>query len=349
MLELVLLLTLGLFMCQLLLLVYLYTTKTWAIKKDNTANRLYHELFPDYLSYLTGDTDIEPMLPKNDELKQKVLERILSGFTNIMTDSAGRARIQQSAEAHLATIYRKKLKSSNWSKRMNALYLIEDFMMLSLREDVKEHLHAITIIDEEYRQTLRILASFQEESLLEYMFSRPNMSIGLIKEILRRLPLSFLTDIMVVLKKDEDDVPYAIRQAFIDYCGESGYYEFLPFIEYMLTHQSKETRIKALKSLHQYQYCSNPTIIVPFFTSEHWEERLHAAKLTGMMKLTEFSDYLILLAGDRVWWVRFQACEALKKMTDGEILLAYLSEQHEDMYAKDMAKQTLTMRAGGQV
>ncbi|UTR16375.1 hypothetical protein MM221_07455 [Salipaludibacillus sp. LMS25] len=349
MIELILLLTASLFVVQLLLLVYLYTTKAWAIKKDREADRLYQRLFSDFLPYLTGHSDIEPPLPNNDKLKQKVLERILAGFSDIMTDPAGRERIQHLAEAHLASIYRKKLTSNQWSERINALYLIEDFMMDSLREDLKEHLQSCTSIDEEYRQTLRTLASFQEESLLEYMFSHPNMSVGLIKEILRRLSLSLLTDIMAVLKNKEDDIPYAIRQAFIEYCGESGYYEFLPFIESMLTHQFKETRIKALKSLHHYQFCSNPTIIVPFFTSDHWEERLHAAKLTGMMKLVEFSDYLILLAGDRVWWVRFQACEALKKMADGEIILAYLSEQHEDIYAKDMAKQTLTMRAGGQV
>lgn len=332
---------------QLSLLIYLYTVKTWAIKQNHEADSLFQQLFPKYLPYLTGDSDSEPNLPQNLKLKQKVLERILAGFAHVVTDPAGKQRIKEVAECHLIDSYRKTLKAGDWSERLNALYLIEEFMMDALVEDVKEHLTTREMSGEEYRQTLRTLASFQEESLLDYMLNHPNMSYRLTKEIMRRLSLDVLMDLMHIIKEKGDDTPDAVRHAFIDYCGEAGYYQLLPFIESMLNDSSKETRIKALKSLYHYHYCTRPELIIPFFTSVHWEERLHAAKLTGVMNLTEFSDYLMSLAGDRVWWVRFQACEAIKQLSDGEILLAYLSERHKDEYAQDMAKQMLTMRVGG--
>ncbi|MCR6112459.1 hypothetical protein HXA35_19170 [Bacillus sp. A301a_S52] len=343
----ILLLVGVLLVIQLSLLIYLYIVKKWTIKKNHRADRLFQQLFPKYLPYLTGDSNTEPCLPQNLKLKQIVLEKILTGYAHVVTDSIGEQRVKEVAEDHLLECYRKTLKKGDWSERLNALYLIEEFMMDALREDIKEHLNSVEVMDEEYRQTLRTLASFQEESLLHYIMSHPHMSQRLIKEMLRRLPVNILIDLMRIIKEKGEETPEAVKYAFIDYCGEAGYYELLPFVESLLGETSKETRIKALKSLYHYQYCTNPELIIPFFTSVHWEERLYAVKLTGEMKLTEFSNYLMLLAGDRVWWVRFQACEAIKQMSDGKILLAYLTERHEDVYAQDMAKQALTMRVGG--
>ncbi|MCR6098669.1 HEAT repeat domain-containing protein [Salipaludibacillus agaradhaerens] len=334
---------------QLSLLIYLYTEKKSIIKRNDEANSLFQQLFPKYLPFLTGDSDIEPCFPQKSKLKQVVLERILTGFAHVVTDPVGNQRIKEVAECQLLDCYRKTLKTGNWSERLNALYLIEEFMMDALREDIKEHLNSVEMMDEEYRQTLRTLASFEEESLLDYILSHPHMSQRLIKEIMRRLPVNILIDLMRLIKEKGEETPEAVKYAFIDYCGEAGYYELLPFIESMLGDTSKETRIKALKSLYHYQYCTSPELIIPFFTSVHWEERLYAAKLAGEMNLTEFSNYLMLLAGDRVWWVRFQACEAIKQLSDGKILLTYLTERHEDVYAQDMAKQSLTMRVGGHV
>ncbi|PPA69299.1 HEAT repeat domain-containing protein [Jeotgalibacillus proteolyticus] len=335
----------ALFSIQLMLLVYLLITKKRQLNFEGRTNKAYHSIIADYLAFLTGEAEKEPELPKSQRVKQEVLERLLSRFSENTITVLEKNRIQLVAETHLANIYRMRLEKGAWSERVNALYFIEDFRMLSLKETVWSHLSKQEAADEEYRQTLRVLASFHDERLMEYLVKQEALSIGVFKELFRLLPFEAFNDLVVELEK-ENTIPIALQEAFIAYCGESGNYGYLPFIERKLKDSNKEFRLKALRSLCLFQYCSDQEYIKILFTSEHWEERMYAARLAGIMRLSEYRDDLLKLASDTVWWVRFAACEAIKKLPDGEIFLEFAAATHEDPYARDMAKQMKTMKAG---
>ncbi|WP_416147881.1 hypothetical protein ACM26V_16760 [Salipaludibacillus sp. HK11] len=336
----------SLLLIQLLLLVYILISKSSQARFEKKVEDVQLKVQAKYLSYISGDAAIEPRLPKSEKIHVEVLERLLNGVADNTASPFEKKRIQEIAQTHLSTIYQTKLTESSWADRINALYFIEEFMLIDLKEKVWEHLLSLRHEDEEYRQTLKVLASLQDERMINYIVQQGEIPIGLTKELFRRFTPNSFHRLLTELEKKDQLVPESIELAFIDYCGESGNYEFLSFIEKKIDDSRKEVRLRALRSLCQYQYCTDTTWIRRFFVSEQWEERMYAAKLTGIMTLTEYNDDLVFLAGDQIWWVRFAACDAIKKVPDGEILLEYISTHHEDTYARDMAQQTLTMREG---
>ncbi|WP_404406081.1 HEAT repeat domain-containing protein [Jeotgalibacillus malaysiensis] len=326
---------------QVIVLMYLSISKQKGIHHDQEVLRVYQQVLSPYLSYLAGEAEQEPSLPADEQIRVKVLEKLLSKYASNIKGAENEQRMRKTAERYLTDYYRHILQKGSWAERVNTLFFIEDYQMKALQADVKTHYLSLKDKDEEYRQSLRVLAAFGDDSVLEMLKSDTSISIGFMKECFRRLPQASIEK----LKKDQE-LPAPVKLSLISYFGETGYYEHLPYVEFHLTHEEKEVRLKALAALCQYRYISSADKISAFLNSEVWEERMYAARLSGLLQLTRYSTTLMKLAGDSNWWVRFAACEALKQMPDGEILLTFAAEGHEDLYARDMAKQLQTLRTG---
>ncbi|ADI00228.1 HEAT repeat domain-containing protein [Salisediminibacterium selenitireducens] len=331
---------------QLLVLGYIIQKKTKERRFEEKVEHLFSKNLSAYLSYITGEQTYEPRLPKSQALKREVLERLLNEVGGKTSDPDQHARIQDIAELHLSEVYRRSLLKDKWADRVNTLYFIQDFHMKNLNDAVWEHLQKLEHNDEEYRQALRVLAGFQDERVVDFLLYEDRLSFGFAKELIRRVSTDSLRRLAERSGESREDVPAVLEEAFVIHCGEAGLYEFLPFVESKLEDDRLEMRIKAFKSLCNYQYISDPSVMPSFFNSSYWEERMYAARLAGIMNLEEFIDFLKHLAGDNVWWVRFAACEAIGMFNDGESVLRDMAENHEDGYARDMALQTLTMKGG---
>ena len=331
---------------QLLVLLYIIQKKTRERQFEEKVERLFSKNLPAYLSYITGEHPYEPRLPTSQALKKEVLERLLNEVGGKTSDPDQHERIQQIAELHLSDVYRRSLLKDKWADRVNTLYFMQDFHMKNLNDAVWQHLQKLKQNDEEYRQALRVLAGFQDERLVDFLLKEDGLSFGFAKELIRRVSNDSHRHLAELSGEGREDIPAALEEAFVIHCGEAGLYEFLPFVESKLEDERLEMRIKAFKSLCNYQYISDSSVIPAFFSSAYWEERMYAARLTGIMHLDEFMDHLQRLAGDGIWWVRFASCEAIGMFSDGESVLRDMAENHEDGYARDMALQTLTMKGG---
>ncbi|MFB1081743.1 HEAT repeat domain-containing protein [Jeotgalibacillus sp. JSM ZJ347] len=326
---------------QIIVLMYLSFSKRKVNRHDQEVSRIYHQILNSYLAYLHGETEHEPTLPSDEQVRNKVLERLLSGYVSNIKGAENEQRMKEVAERYLTDHYRHVLKKGSWAERINILFFIEDYQMSVLQQEVKNHYLSLKEKDEEYRQALRVLATFGDDKVLEALKNDQTLAVGFMKECFRRLPEEFVE----ILKKDPE-LPTPVLLSVISYFGETGHYEHLPYVESQLKHDEKEVRLKSLGALCQYRYISSADRLLPFLTSDIWEERMFAARLAGILQLTRYSTALMELAGDTSWWVRFAACEALKQLPDGEILLTFAAEGHEDMYARDMAKQLQTLRTG---
>ncbi|AOM83641.1 HEAT repeat domain-containing protein [Salisediminibacterium beveridgei] len=335
-----------LFVIQVLVLVYILYKKSKAKRFEAKVEKYFTKNLSAYLSFISGEHMHEPRLPESGDLKKEILERILNEVSGNSSDPEQLSNIQRIAQSHLSERYETTLLKGKWADRVNTLYFIEDFKMTNVSGQVWQHLTKIQNKDEEYRQTLRVLASFQDERLIDYLIQEQDISLGLIKELLRRLNSGSFEYLVSLIEDGDTDVPQVIEEAFISYCGESRNYEFMRFVERKIEDDRKEIRLKAFRSLCNYQYTSDTNSIKAFFSSEYWEERMYAARLSGIMNLEEYISDLIRLAGDSTWWVRFAACEAIKINPGGEDILHSIVSGHEDSYARDMAKQTLTMKGG---
>ncbi|OLS38219.1 hypothetical protein BTR22_06930 [Alkalihalophilus pseudofirmus] len=330
---------------QLSLLVYLFIRKTKDLSFERKITTAYNELINPTIAYITEETMEEPRWPTRALIKSAVLERMLNEIAATTKKESELARISTLAETHLTPKYQKDLKKGSWSSRVNALYFIEDLYIYSMKNHVWERLLSIKKKDEEYRQALRTLSTLKDDRVITFLINEEQLPKEIIADVFRRLPISALE----LLKNKVDEgalISDELIHSFISFCGENSLYEFLPFVENKLTSQDVEIRIKSLRSLCYYQYCSNPEQLTNFFTSPFWEERMFAARLTGIMLLTQYSSILKELAGDSVWWVRYTACEAIKKMPDGEIILEFMAAKHQDSFARDMARQSITLGEG---
>ncbi|GGF26751.1 hypothetical protein GCM10010954_27250 [Halobacillus andaensis] len=347
MVEIVIWVSALLLLTQLGLLGYLLLSKARRLKMERTIQHHYSKVLPEFLAYFHGQKEEAPAMSIPLTKKRKIIERVLDKAVDQADMELDMDRIQRTAHQHLSVTYHRHLKKGSWSQRVNALYYIEDFAMLDLKTEVWNHLNRLEQNDEEYRQALRVLAAFNDERMIPYILEQRDLSIGLVKQLLRRMHFDLHEQLIDIMTENEERVPYPLQMALITYCGEVGDRNLIPFVESLLTHVNSEVRLKAMRSLTEYRYISDPVLLFNFFHSPYWEERMYAARLTGILTLSQYKEELITLAGDEQWWVRYAACHAVKRLPDGEKLLNFTSREHKDLYARDMAKRTLTLKAGG--
>ncbi|WKA57693.1 HEAT repeat domain-containing protein [Planococcus shenhongbingii] len=330
---------------QFILLVGLIIWKTRTLSADQKLQLEVERLLPQYRKVIKGTLTEQPELPAGVQFQAAVIERILDILMSEAEPIDEKLKVAELAEENLSTYYKKVLKKGKWAERINALYFIEDFRMFSLREGVELHFKGLRKQDEEYRQSLRASAILQNPMVIDVLVGNRMLSVAFIKEILFRLDENLLTDLSqrMALK---DNASENLLFAFLTINGEQKNKLFFPFVEKMMLDERKEVRIKAMKSLCNYEKLEDPSKLSAFFKSEFWEERMYAAKLTGACGLNEFKESLIELFSDPVWWVRFAAAENIYGLEDGTGLLKHIGATSEDAYARDIAKHMLTRKGG---
>jgi hypothetical protein len=334
-----LILSASLLLCQLILLLFLALRKRKLAAKEQAIVEQYQALTDVFSSYMMDPSDdrfIQEIRSNPHQIV--VLERLLNGYVSVTKGGVHSPLVAKLSEEFLAAHYAKQLKRKNWAMRMNTLYFIEDFHMESLKPLLKEKLGRSSELDQETQQLLRTLASLDEPETLSVLAQYPHAPVRLYIDVLKRLEEpTRLQELDAALR---DEIPNKARKhAAISYIGMAGLTAFLPRIEEELKAQEGELRIQALKAILNLQYLSDPSLLLPFFGSASWPERMYASRIAGRLQLSRFKEALSGLLGDSVWWVRYSAAEALVQFSDGDILLAHLSANHPDRYARDMADQ----------
>lgn len=340
-------LSLSLFVGQLILLGVLAWRKQRTNHQESSVDRQYDELTDAFSSYMIDQQDSR-FLQQLDASPDKliVLERLLNHYAAVTKTGDTSAVITALAEQYLAQRYAKLLKKRNWAMRMNTLYFIEDFRMASLIPQLKEKLKNTSQLDQETQQLIRTLASLNETDAIKALAKYPEAPARLYIDVFKRLDeLTKLDELEMAL---DDSNNAALKQAAISYIGMAGITLFLPRIETELVNEEPEMRIQALKALLHLQYMNDPGSLAPFFRSTSWQERMFASQIAGALQLSRYKEQLSELLGDSIWWVRYSAAEALTQFSEGDILLAHLSTNHPDRYARDMANQWKTSLLGSE-
>ncbi|WP_147802648.1 HEAT repeat domain-containing protein [Alkalicoccus halolimnae] len=327
---------------QLVLLGYLLIIKSASLRYDARLQKSYRQLLPAFIAYASGDIEEKPVLPREPKLRREVLEMTLSRLASLTEESEERLRLYYLSEVELLPFYEKSLKKGGWAERMNTMYFIEDFRLDYMADAVAARERKLRENGEEYRQAVRTMASLSHPRAIDCLFDDRPKSLTFVKEILRRLSAEQLALLHSRINPEEEQ-DSMILQAFLVHIGERNEVSFISYVEEALQHESKEIRLKAMKSLCFYQYMKHPEKIQSFFDSEHWEERMYACKVAAALSMEPWRKELMDRLGDSAWWVRLAAAETLWSFSDGGILLEYAKEKHEDRYGRDMAAQVLTM------
>ncbi|MBN8193872.1 HEAT repeat domain-containing protein [Bacillus sp. NTK074B] len=271
-------------------------------------------------------------------LQTRALVELLASFSKVLSSPDILERLQEFAEDHLQPFILSQLRHRRWSIRMNALYWIQDFKMRSMREPLRELREAASISKSEEIQLLKIDVLFDDRDLL----SRLTDTLHELTEFEYSLLFqSFGGDQFQPLIHAFDELPEVMKYALIDSIGVKNRMEHIPFLQRLLTEDSTELRVRALKAVVGMEYYLDIPELSVHLRAESWQERLMAIKACEYIRSPELTPYLQELMSDPSFYVRSQAAQSLLRVEKGKGILGDIAVHAEDEYARDMATQWL--------
>ncbi|WP_117160949.1 HEAT repeat domain-containing protein [Paraliobacillus sp. X-1268] len=289
----------------------------------------------DYL--VTGDSS--RLLRPSGKERKLAIEELLSDFSNVLEGEDEKKNLSNYATLYLTETYRSYLKSRQWSKRMNTLFLIEDLYMDGLAEDVKKNIvdHP-RVTKEEVVQALSILARFKNPELYYYIDLKSEQLLEFdLRTILRRVEDDEFNVFLDNFKKEAPALQYAV----VEKIGNSKDIESISFLESIYQEYKGEIKIRALKAIVKIGYVNDITDYLPLCESSSWQERMLVARLLKIEQDQRSQNCLKKLLHDESWWVRSQAGESLASFQDGFEILTTITQESQDAYARDMANEWL--------
>lgn len=316
-----------------LILLYLVIKKAVENRKTSKIENqkaLYSEpLF----SYLLNPELNRKLIPDN-LIKIQAIEQLLSRYVEILEGESEKKNLYSIAELYLSNYYKAGLQSKNWSKRMNALYHIEDFNIHSLKLDVLSLISRKKATKAEKVLGLRILAFFYYENLLDELVTKHSTLSELdYRSILMKASDHTIDECILRFHKSKP----TLQKAVLDILAIKNELKYVSFIESVFHSYSGEIRLRALKTLATIGYVKNISPYIPLCKSEVWQERMMVARLFGAIQEEEGLICLIDLLHDQTWWVRSQAAQSIKNLPNGIKLLKNVYQTSKDPFAVDMA------------
>ncbi len=322
-----------------LLFSYLLILKHKDIKRKFRKERLKEKLRLGIFDHLNEGHDLKTRLFQRDPLSYEVVQELLLEYAEMVKGDEEQERLQQFAEFHFSAYYQELLSHKNWSIRMNTLYSIEELSMQSLETSIWEKFTQSTYEENvEQQLQIRVLAKLQSEKLVSYLFVTTNLyPLSLYKEVLRTLQTDLFDQVVSRYDEANDTLKIAVLAIFAEMNDTS----YLPLVERELENGHTDIRLQALKVIRSFGYVGNIGLLSTFAKSSLWQERMLFCKIAAVITKERFKETLVKLIGDESWWVRNAAGEALTKYHDGDFILTHISEENQDSFARDMAKQWL--------
>ncbi|QGQ47809.1 HEAT repeat domain-containing protein [Metabacillus sediminilitoris] len=297
--------------------------------------KMFHYLQTGELHFLDSNQSEEKFI---------ALIELLQEYSNVLDDSAVKKRISCIAKNHLTKYIEKQLKQRRWSLRMNALYLIEDFYMDHLRLTLHDIFKKKKTTNAEKTQILKLLAMFQDEKIVEYIknlnhnisdFSLLSIFSNMEEDHIDRFVASF------------DELLLRLQYILIDTIGRKQLINHHSLLQRLVLQGEEEVRIRSLKAFANIGVPIDKKYVSPFFNSDSWQIRMMATKVAGVQRMEDYKGKLIERLSDREFVVRSEAAKAILRFKDGVDILTKVTEESEDMFAKDMAFEWLEKERGG--
>jgi HEAT repeat protein len=165
---------------------------------------------------------------------------------------------------------------------------------------------------------------------------------GIVEEVVVLAEEAATTLIGLLLQQDGSRVP--TMRAAIDGIGRLKLLVFAEDVVRFLDHPDDEVRAAALRAVSRLGFLPTASsgIVIAALTDDVDFIRIHAAAAARLLPRPQSLNYLSDRMGDRSWWVRRAAADALVSLGPaGLAQLGRVAREHEDRFARDMAEQAL--------
>lgn len=317
--------------------LYLIFKRIREVKVNGKIESYVHDYEGDWHRFLIDGIPFTKYLIPRSREEIMGIEEIFATYLKNLSNESIQDKISEFSNRYLKDYYSVLLHSKSWSKRMNAMFRIEDFRISSLQKDC-EKLGRKRISREEYFQLLKIYSLFNKKLFLQHMLVS---TVPLSEYEYKKLLLNLTPELIDNLTDKIGDLPKTCRYSLIETMGLKRDIEYLPHLEVQLKQEDVEIRLRSLRAIYEIGVIINPETYLPFVKSPIWEERLMIAKLFQLLPLSYTLPHLQILLEDESWWVRSQAARTMMNDKNGRESLEEYIENSSDRYAIDMAYEAL--------
>ncbi|MCT2534891.1 HEAT repeat domain-containing protein [Aquibacillus koreensis] len=329
-------------MLFILISIFLYLlTKKVANNQTRAKINQYKEAYRlDMFQFLQAGKAVSFGNFQDDQEKFIACKELLQEYANVIASEDMKERINDFAKDYLTSYIQKELKRRRWSLRMNALYLVEEFEMAHLTNELSRLYNKRKLGVLEKTQLLKLFALFDHAEIMDYLKNNTDdLSEFALMDI-----LSVMTEARVEQLADGmNDLPMRFKYIVVEVIGKKQLIEYHPLLRNLIIESKEEIelKIRAFKAMVLLGMKLDSDIIEEALESEHWQLRMMAARLAGVHRLEVFKDKLISLLSDSEYAVRAEAAKAILTYKGGAKVLQRVVTESSDPFAKDMATEWL--------
>ncbi|WP_186579615.1 hypothetical protein [Aquibacillus kalidii] len=323
----------------LCLFLYLLTNKIAKNQSRKQIDLYKDEYRLDMFHFLQNGTGTSFEFGNGDE-RFVAWTELMQEYSNVLASEDVKARMKQFAEVYLTDFIVKELTKKRWSLRMNALYVIEEFEM----DHLSSQLHTlyqnkkVTVV--ERSQLLKLFALFHDEKVVDYIINKAeDLSDFALIDILSKMDEEEFDKLIDVF----DELSDRLKLIVVEVIGRKQFIRHHSFLHNLINAkgQEMELTIRSLKAIINIGVPIDTSLIDKLFDSNYWQLRMMTTKLVGVHRLELFKVRLVPLLSDQEYAVRNEAAKAIFNYKDGAEVLKKITEESEDLFAKDMATEWL--------
>jgi len=213
----------------------------------------------------------------------------------------------------------------------------------------------VTIWDDLYPLALKEDMRFSLIAARTMVQVRPARSVDNLIDLVKKRRDWPLSSVMVLIKEADRDV---VSEALFKAIKRNGAHtsRLIMLLDTVSPDRAEELILKLVDSTMDEEIISTclhvatgPAILVSaraYASHSRWFIRAKAASCLGRLGNEEDVPRLTALLGDREWWVRYRAAEALSALPFMDVAgLKEIRDIHEDRYGRDILSQIIAERA----
>lgn len=315
-----------------LVLIMLYVsvdTKNYQKRQQQIKEYVQEHTAACYSYFIEGDEASCVICSTGAEFE--AVEDIAESYIAYIEDDEILTRIYQYMDTYYSAQYQRQLHGKDTTARINALYQIMDFHVISLVPDVKQMLLKKHITLKERFIGLKIIATLEEESTYTFYASdKSKLAANQVTMIVNCMSDDMIYDIV---DHEHEDAQWLVAALKVMAKRQLAYSSLV--VHELLQHDLQIVRDEALRVLSAIGTEKSLVDFEEYFYSEDAESRMLFAKLAAQYKLEDVSAYLVVLAQDKSFLVRQSAVQAIAAYPKGYALFERMLETIDDAYMHD--------------
>jgi hypothetical protein len=341
-----------LFLCVLILLsLFLLVQKIILNIREKRKNAYKSIIFPEIIRYITkGEKSTYRLLDKSsNKWKRSIIIEIIYNLSTVIKSKSEFDRLHHLCDQiGLTDEIHKQILDHRWWIATEATRKVGKLQIVKFITIIKNNLYSEEF--DLWTASARALKDIGASGdLIEFMIKQEHeVTFQTLERMTDMLKRGAESDIDLI-HQHIDQVSDPLKGLLLDLLGYRKSVKSLPIIEYYLNDSNRDIRIRALKSISEIRLTSRADLILERLQVDDWAEQLAAVRASRSCAIVSALPILEKLVSHNNWWLRLRSVQAIASFgKEGRNRLDWISNNHHDRFARDMASIVLDYQTFGE-